>query len=496
MINKEVMGLTAIATHQTLGFEDRTTLREHTNRILSNVLYARMVIDSVQVTDDDILRVYEQFKYEVRLKHIQLASRATAEQVRRELVSKHVPWSVAVRKYSTAEDRARDGDMGWRARLGVDAQTAQQVWELEPGEVSQVLEDRAGFHLVVVSERRQVSPPALQPMRGIIRDQIVGRRAGERQRRIQQQLLAGFDVTHDEANIAWAATRFHKAVTMTSDGHAPQIDIDPNLPEIQPTDRDRVLARYKGGSVTLDQLLHAYESIPPMLRPAMDSPPALQEQVDAAILEPVMIQLAHDRGIDKDPEAASLIEKKREQLLVEHMYQDSIQSRVRVTPQLRRKYYEDHKAGFFTYPQVRFAALNAHSRAGADSLASRLKNGEKAESILFADSLAGIRRGSIQERFQNEHGPYHKVLFEELRPGQVMVDGPDKAGDYVILQLLAFDPGHQLKYEEVEQMADQSVQNLLADELFKAFVARHRKRYRIEAHPELVMRVQFANPNQ
>src|SRR5204862_8277494 len=109
-----------------------------------------------------------------------------------------------------------------------------------------------------------------------------------------------------------------------------------------------------------------------MLRPAMDSPPALQEQVDAAMLERVMIRLAENRGIDKDPEAASLIEKTREQLLVEHLYQDSIQSHVRVTPQMRRKYYEDHKAGFFTYPKVRFAAMNAHSRAGADSLTSRL----------------------------------------------------------------------------------------------------------------------------
>src|SRR5437867_11601453 len=113
---------------------------------------------------------------------------------------------------------------------------------------------------------------------------------------------------------------------------------------------------------------------------------------------------------------------------------------------MRRKYYEDHKAGFFTYPKVRYAAMSAHSRAAADSLRSRLTRGEKAESILLADSLAGVKRGSIQERFQNEHGPYQKLLFEAVRPGQFWIDGPIKTGEYVVLQLLSFDSGRQPSY--------------------------------------------------
>ena len=495
MIDKEIVALTAIALNPPLSFEDRATLRDHTNRVISNVLYARMVIDSVNVTERDILQVYEQFKTEIRLKHIQFADRATAERVRRELLAKRVPWSVAVRKYSTAEDRVRDGDTGWRTRLGMDPQLAASVWDLKLGEVSDVIEEDQGFHVAMVSERRPAVAPALEPLRRTIRDQIVGVRATERQHHIQQELLSHQNVVYDDANITWAAARFQKAVSFSSDGRSPVLDINPNLPDIPAPDHERVLARYKGGSVTLDQLMQAYQSISPMLRPALDSPAALKGQVAGVILEPVMVQLAHDRGIDKDPEAVTLIEKKREELMVEHLFQDSIQAHVRITPQMRRKYYEDHKAGFFTYPKVRFAALTSHSRAGADSLKARLAGGEKVESILLADSLAGIRRGSIQERYQNEHGPYHKVLFEELRPGQVTVDGPDKQGDYIILQLLAFDAGHQLKYEEVERVVDESVQNTAADAMFKAFIARHRRSHKVESHPELVMRFLVANPN-
>ncbi len=487
MVNKEVLGLVALKIDKPLEFEDRTTLRDHTNRVLSNVLYARMVIDSVQITDADIAKMYEQFKYEVHLKHIQVADHATAEQVRHELQSRRLPWSVAVRKYSVAQDRERDGDMGWRGRLGMDATIAAAVWELKPGELSEVLEDPQGFHVLMVSERRPTTAPALTPLRSMIHDQILGLRAGERQRDIQVRLISKVNVVYDEANIRWASGKFERAVSMTSDGQAPTIEINPNLPDVTTTDRARVLAHYKGGQVTMDQLLHAYESMPTMLRPAMNTVAAVEEQVQAIILEPTMLQLAYDRGLDKDPEAVSLIRKKREELLVTHMFQDSIQSRVKVTAAMRHKYYEDNKKGYFTFPHVQYAAFSVHSKAGADSLKARLLRGEKAEAILLADSLAGVKRGSIQGRFQSEHGPYQKVLFEELRPGQVTTDGPDRSGDYIVLQSIAFDGGHQLTFAEVERSLDESLQNAEADRMLQQFIARHAKAYRVEEHPERVM---------
>ncbi len=496
LVNKNVLGLTALASKLELGFEDRAVLREHTQRVLSNVLYQRMVIDSVAATDADVQQAYEQFKTDVRLKHILLPNRATAEQVRKDLVAKRIAWSIAVRKHSIAPDREQDGDMGWRSRLGVDGRLASMVFGLPLNQVSEVVEDNQGYHLVVVSERRAATPPALEPMRRMIRDQIVGVRAGDRTREIQKRLLSSLDVRFEDANIEWTATKFVNPVSMQNQGAGPVIEIDANLPELTPSDRERLLARYKGGQVVLDQLVRSYDAIPAMLRPAMNSPASVKEQVEAIILEPTMLQLAYDRGLDKDPVAVQLIEDKREQLMVERMFQDSIQSRVRVTDAMRRKFYEDNKPGFFTFPRIRFAALSEHSRASADSLKARLLAGDKADAILLADSLAGRpKRGSIQERFQNEHGPYHKVLFEELRPGQVTTDGPDKSGDYIVLQLLAFEQGRQLPFAEVERTVDESVQNLTGDAMLKNLIARQMKIYRVETHPERVMRLRLVPPN-
>jgi hypothetical protein len=104
-----------------------------------------------------------------------------------------------------------------------------------------------------------------------------------------------------------------------------------------------------------------------------------------------------------------------------------------------------------------------------------------------------MKRGSIQSRQQNEHGPYHKVLFEEMRPGQVIVEGPDRDGTYLVLQLIEFDAGHQLQFAEVERMIDESLQNIQGDVELRKLVERHRSRYRVDVHPERVMAVRLVS---
>jgi hypothetical protein len=491
MIRKDVMGMVALQSGIPLDFTARTALREHSENVLRNVLYQRLVIDSIQISEQDVVEVYEQFKWEFHLRHIQFDDRPTAEHVLRDLRSRRLTWQVAVRRYSKAEDVDKDGDMGWRGRMGVDPYMGFMVFSLKDGEFSDLVADPNGLHIVQVLERRPVKPPALEPMRRMIHDQIQGRLAGERARMIQQQQLKAYGVTYDEANIAWAAEQFQRPVSVTQDAGGPTLNIDPNVPEFTPEDRGRVLARHKGGTTTMGELVEGYSRLSPILRPALDTPEAIRIQIDAVILEPRMGEMAIELGLDKDSVAVHLIEKERERVLVERMYQDSILSKVRITEPMRKEFYEKNKPGFFTYPTMRFASILRHSRAGADSLAARLRAGTRAVDVLAADSLRGEKTGTIQSRAQNEHGPYQKVLLEEMRPGDIRVEGPDPKGDYVVLQALAYDPGRQLGYVEVFQIVDESVRNLEAERLLDQFVRRHAKKFPIESHPERVMRFEL-----
>jgi parvulin-like peptidyl-prolyl isomerase len=477
MIDKDVLGLVALSVNRPLSFEDRATMREHTQRVLSDVLFQRAVLDSVTVSEEDVRRAYDEFRYELHLRHIQLADRATAERVRRDLMAGRIAWKQAVRTYSTApdSDRARDGDLGWHKRAGFDPNLAAQVFTLGPSGFSPILQDPMGYQLIQVLERRADDPPGFEAFESLLRTEVRNRKIAIRAAVLRDLLRNEISMVYDSTNVDWASSRFSPARTTTREGRGTTMEFNTGMPEFSPSDTGRVLARHRHGQFTLGSFLESYQAAHPLTRPNVTDFESLLSFMDGIVLEPYMAELATRRGLDRDSLAIQQIQSRREEILVEHLYQDSVMSKVWVRPEDRRKYYQDHLSGY-------------------DSLAARLRAGEKAADLLRADSLEGRTTGTIQERSANDRGtPYYKLLFEELRPGKVSVEGPDRVGDYAVIQLLSFDSGHQLAFEEVESIVDESVQNLHAEERLKEFLARYRKRFRIVAHPELLSRVRMAD---
>ncbi|HEY2954454.1 MAG TPA: peptidyl-prolyl cis-trans isomerase [Candidatus Eisenbacteria bacterium] len=492
MINKDVLGLMALQINRPLSFEDRAALREHRQRVLSNALFQRSVADSAIVSEDEVRRLYDQLGYALHLRHIQFADHATAERVQRELAAGRVRWEDAVRMHSAApdSDRAKGGDLGWRIRLGFDPALAAAVFALKPREISPLFQDGRFYQLFQALERRPQPAARYESVRPGLWDEVRSRKVAQRGAAVQALLRDEIGMTYDSTNILWASSHFSPSVTMGREGNASSLEVNADLPEFTPADTARVLARHRYGHLTLGGFLESYEAIPPMVRPSVNDFESMRTHVDAIVLEPHRADMAVRRGLERDSLVVAQLEEKREQILVEHLYADSIGSKVWIRPEERPKYYQEHLASFFTFPRVKYAAFARDSRADAESLAARLRAGEKAEAFLRTDSLLGRITGSIQERSANDHGTaYYKLLFEELRPGGVSVEGPDRRGDYAVIQLLSYDPGRQLSYQEVESVIDESLQNLRAEELLKEFLARHRKRYRIVARPELLGRV-------
>src|SRR5262249_13794409 len=144
--------------------------------------------------------------------------------------------------------------------------------------------------------------------------------------------------------------------------------------------------RWKEGRMTLHDFVYRCLQVHPYLRQPANTPIALKVQVESFALEPYRALLATDRGLDKDPLAMRLIEHRREAILVEHLYEDSIQAHVRTTEAQERKFYQANIARFITYPTVRFAAFSRPTKDSADSLAKQLRAGLNLEVAMAADS--------------------------------------------------------------------------------------------------------------
>ena len=495
LIDKEVMGRVARSAGYQLSFENRLLMRQTRERLLSNMLFQRFVADTIHVSDAQVRRVYEQYGRELHLRQITFYDPESAEETRQKLIAGKTTWAQAAKANRIPED-ARDaqGDVGWITRGNFDPSLGLEVFDLKPGGISAVVYDGLGYHLFQAVEERPGKKIAFEAARRVIADQLRDRSMSAGSRRLKDLVAQGLGVTLDSTNIRFAATHFKPARTNTQEQGVPNLDFDPNVPEFSAQDTAKVLVRFRDGRLTIGDWVHYYSEIPALMRPNVHTPSLLSNQLEGIVLEPYLAKEAEKRGLDKDSLTIAQLQKRSDQILVERMYADSISSKVHISKAQRRKYYDEHMSRYVTYPHARFAAIYAPNHKAADSLENRLKRGEKAEDILLADSLAGVKRGSIQERYENEGGAWQKALFEEMKSGAVSVEGPDAEGGYAVLQMLDYNSGRQLSFDEADRFVTENLTNIEEEKRLKQFLARHRRRYKVVSHPELTARVQLKYP--
>jgi len=493
IINRDVLGLTARGLGMTFDFTERATMRETEERALSDVYFKRMVYDSVNVPESEVEEAVRQLGVQAHFHHLVFDTKPEAEKARRDLLAGKVSWHALALKQGEAKgDTGPDGDLGWLERSRISMERAVPMFRIGVGGTTEVFRTDLGYEIARMAEMKQVARPSVEVLRNVVRKNMRNYYLGLRADRIQGEIARRVGMVFDTATVNFVASHMKASMGVTQGARGNTVEINAAPPEIADEDTSRALATWeKGGRFTVGAFVHWYMSMNPLVRPNVNFPDAVVGQVSSVVLEPYRAQLAREMGLDKDPVVVSIIEKKREEMLVDRMYQDSVASKVWVSRDDRLAWYKAHLKDYFTFPAVDYAAIYRYHRAGADSLAAALNAGAKAVDVIAADSARGEVTGALHHELDSEHGAYHKVLFEELRPGKATVVGPDKDGIWLVLQLVAYDPGHQLSFEESQGMIDESLQNVSAEKFLNAMLDRLRKRYTIAWRPEKVMMVRL-----
>jgi hypothetical protein len=494
MIQKEILGAAARKVGYNLGYEGRVQLREYTQRELGNILFQRAVVDSVVITEADVQHVYGQLSRAVHLRRILFANRALADKVRLDLKAGRIRWSDAVKRYSKATDaRGPEGDFGWVVRTSLDYDLGELVFGLKPGEISPVFEDATGPQVVQCLEDRTISAPALESVRKTIVRQIEISRTEIYAERMQTVLSNAIGFRPDSANINWASVRFPDSRQVGHEEGTTTLSLNASDPDIPEQDTSRVLARWKDGKISLGQFLSHYTAINPLLRPPAHTPGQLTAQVANVVLEPYKEQVAIERGYDKDPMLVAAVEKRHERLLVERMYTDSILTHISLTKEDRQQEYDAHRADYVQPEERTFATIMRRSQGAADSLVAELKAGKRAQDVLAADSAAGARTGMIHVMKATEHGPFRKIVFEEMKAGDITTT-PGADGSAAVIQLIRVTPERTLTFEEARPAIEDAVEAHKAEELFQALIKRLSRGHTFTTHPELLIKVRLVDP--
>ena len=189
--------------------ENRVSETEFKDQVRRTLLVMRFVdrqvVGDVKISDEDVRRYYDQNPSEVTRREavglrqivVHLPPDASVEaraQAREkiEAILKEVrsggDFAVLARRYSDGPEASRGGDAGLLIKGKGPPAIERVAFTLQPGQTSDVIESRRGFHIIQVTEKRPEGPIPLDQAKEKIRARLAARERQDKIRAYVDQL--------------------------------------------------------------------------------------------------------------------------------------------------------------------------------------------------------------------------------------------------------------------------------------------------------------------
>lgn len=155
-----------------LGMTEKELVDSIRNEIVVRNFITKTVDEKISVTDAEVKKFYDQnidrftTPEQFRISRILIATepsmsveeqknaREKAKALRKQIADGTAGFDAIARKYSNCPSNKLGGDLGYLARKDMPAAFAQIVFALKTGELSEVVETKAGFEIVRIRDRR------------------------------------------------------------------------------------------------------------------------------------------------------------------------------------------------------------------------------------------------------------------------------------------------------------------------------------------------------
>lgn len=213
--------------------------------------------------------------------------------------------------------------------------------------------------------------------------------------------------------------------------------------------QDVVLAVVDGDRITESMFRQEAESLPPYIRPIVDTPAGRRQFLDSLITRNLLLREALRRGIDRRSEVRARLEQARNSILLEALLREVAEKAPGLSDEELRKHYEENKANLLEGERVRVRHILFKEAGKAEEMARRARRGEAFDQLMVESEAAG---GSTADLGLIERGAFD-AEFEEAAFGAAenSIVGPVKTiYGYHVLQVLEKRPAGLPPFEEVK----------------------------------------------
>ncbi|MET0546654.1 MAG: peptidylprolyl isomerase [Caulobacterales bacterium] len=169
LIDQKLLALEAVERKLDESSDARFQLQAARERILGNLLVQNMV--DAKVTEEAVRRLYREqindmkLGQEIRCRHILVSSETEAQKIKTQLDKGADFATLAFQRSLDGSTRLDGGDLGYVTLDSLAPSFASAAQRTPEGKVSAPFKTDAGWHVLLVEEKRAQAPPTLEQMR-------------------------------------------------------------------------------------------------------------------------------------------------------------------------------------------------------------------------------------------------------------------------------------------------------------------------------------------
>ncbi|MBP2241073.1 foldase protein PrsA [Cytobacillus eiseniae] len=137
---------------QQYGYKDEEELKA---TFKTGLMQEKAAIKDIKVTDEELKDYYENFKPQIKARHILVEDEDTAKEVKKKLDEGAKFEDLATEYSKDPGSAAKGGDLGWFGPGQMVAEFEEAAYALDVNEISAPVQSQHGFHVIQTTEKKE-----------------------------------------------------------------------------------------------------------------------------------------------------------------------------------------------------------------------------------------------------------------------------------------------------------------------------------------------------
>ncbi len=335
-----------------------------------------------------------------------------------------------------------------------DDQFLQAMIHLAPGQVSDIVQTKQGFHLIKLIQVRDVDLPPYAQHRDRVKNDLIRENVALLDSAFYEfrtEIYAKYDAEQISENVDSLVTLI-KSVEDANKEDKINFQRDPQQFREKLT-KEQIhfqLARFTGGAYTFDDMIDTYTQISPMRRPLLNNLPEIEKFLNRNVPRKLMIRYGYEHGIDKTREMKELVQKERERQMISRIRRVKIDQNTEPSEEELLAVYNENPHQYEVGAEVKVQEIVVSDEEMARQVYEKAKSGDDFDALAreFNERLQTREADGVLGYLRQRD--YGMVSREAVKMKSGEISEPIKSnGRYSIIKILDRKSGALEPFEDV-----------------------------------------------